>query len=69
MGKKVSLVKEVGSGSCGRGEWRERQRLRRAAQRRARKLLKAEVRLPEQALVTGEGLVARGHECPVRDTE
>lgn len=53
----------------GGGEWRERQRLRRAAWRRARRLLKAEVRQPEQALVTGEGLVARGHECPLRDTE
>lgn len=43
----------------GGGEWRERQRLRREAWRRARRLLKAEVRQPEQALVTGEGLVAR----------
>ena len=69
LGKTVSLVEEVGSGSRGRGEWRKRQRLRRAARRRARKLLQAELRRPEQAVVAGEGPVARGRECPVRDTE
>ena len=40
-----------------------------ASRRRARRLLRAELRRPEQAVVAGEGPVARGCECSVRDTE
>lgn len=60
LGKKVSLVKEVGSGSRGGGEWRESAEAeKRSLEESLGGLLKAEVRQPEQALVTGEGLVAR----------